>query len=93
LQNLFLPSMKLIEKVRVDSKLKRHYDKPLIPLERLLAGPQADSAKLQELKKLRETIDPFKLAKTIEQNSSVPTNSLTSVLAQALKSHCQPLNP
>ena len=67
LQNLFLPSMKLIEKVRVGSKLKRRYDKPLTPLERLLACPQADPAKLQELKKLRETTDPFKLAKTIEQ--------------------------
>jgi hypothetical protein len=55
LQNLFLPSMKLTEKVRVGSKLKRRYDKPLTPLERLLPGPQADPAKLQELKKLRET--------------------------------------
>ena len=67
LQNLFLPSMKLLEKVRVGSKLKRRYDKPLTPLERLLACPQADPAKLQELKKLRAASDPFVLAKTIEQ--------------------------
>ena len=67
LQNLFLPSMKLSEKVRVTSKLKRRYDKPLTPLERLSACPQADPAKLQELKKLRAATDPFALAKTIEQ--------------------------
>jgi hypothetical protein len=67
LQNLFLPSMKLSEKVRVGSKLKRRYDKPLTPLERLSACPQADPAKLQELKKLREATDPFALVKTIEQ--------------------------
>ena len=67
LQNLFLPSMKLSEKVRVGSKLRRRYDKPLTPLERLLACPQADPAKLQELKKLRKATDPFALAKTIEQ--------------------------
>jgi hypothetical protein len=67
LQNLFLPSMKLTEKVRVGSKLKRRYDKPLTPLERLLAAPQADPAKLQALKRLREATDPFLLAKTIEQ--------------------------
>ena len=67
LQNLFLPSMKLSEKVRVGSKLRRHYDKPLTPLERLLACPLADPAKLQALKKLREATDPFALAKTIEQ--------------------------
>jgi hypothetical protein len=40
--------MKLTEKVRVGSKLKRRYDKPLTPLDRLLACPQADPAKLQE---------------------------------------------
>jgi hypothetical protein len=67
LQNLFLPSMKLSEKVRVGSKLKRRYDKPLTPLERLLACPQADPVKVQELKKLRAATDPFALAKTIEQ--------------------------
>jgi hypothetical protein len=67
LQNLFLPSMKLTDKVRVGSKLKRRYDQPLTPLERLFACPQADPAKLQELKRLRETTDPFALAKTIEQ--------------------------
>jgi hypothetical protein len=67
LQNLFLPSMKLTGKVRVGSKLKRQYDKPQTPLERLRACPQADPAKLKELIKLRDAIDPFALAKTIEQ--------------------------
>ena len=66
LQNLFLPSMKLVRKVRLGSKLKRRYDKPLTPLERLLTCPQADPAKVAELKKLRDGTDPFKLAKTIE---------------------------
>lgn len=67
LQNLFLPSMKLTEKVRVGSKLKRRYDKPQTPLERVAACPQANPLKLAELKKLRDTTDPFALAKTIEQ--------------------------
>ena len=40
LQNLFLPSMKLIKKTRVGSKLKRRYDKPQTPLERLLPAPR-----------------------------------------------------
>ena len=67
LQNLFLPSMKLLEKTRVGSKLKRHYDQPHTPLERLLNCPQADPAKIQELKNLRNKTDPFSLAKRIEQ--------------------------
>ena len=67
LQNLFLPSMKPISKSRVGSKLKRRYDKPQTPLERVAACPQADPLKLAELKKLRDATDPFELAKTIEQ--------------------------
>jgi hypothetical protein len=66
LQNLFLPSMKLTEKVRAAPSSNAAMTSRS-PLDRLLACPQADPAKLQELKKLRETTDPFKLAKTIEQ--------------------------
>ena len=67
LQNLFLPSMKLVEKTRVGSKLKRRYDKPQTPLERLIACPEADRTKIEELKSLRDHTDPFALAKRIEQ--------------------------
>jgi transposase InsO family protein len=67
LQNLFLPAMKLTHKTRVGSKLKRSYDKPQTPLERLLACPQADPVKVQQLKRLRDQTDPFELAKRIEQ--------------------------
>jgi hypothetical protein len=67
LQNLFLPSMKLLKKTRVGSKLKRHYDQPQTPLQRLLDCPQVDAAKLEELKHLRDRTDPFELAKLIEQ--------------------------
>ena len=66
-QNLFLPAMKLSKKTRVGSKLKRRYDKPQTPLERLLKCPQADPIKVQQLKQLRDQTDPFELAKRIEQ--------------------------
>ena len=66
-QNLFLPSMKLTQKTRVGSKLKRRYDKPQPPLERLLSCPQADPVKVQQLKRLRDQTDPFELAKRLEQ--------------------------
>jgi hypothetical protein len=67
LQNLFLPSLKLLEKTRIGSKLKRRYDKPQTPLERLLNCPQANPAKIQQLKNLRDGTDPFALAKCLEQ--------------------------
>jgi len=66
-QNLFLPSMKLLEKTRIGSKLKRRYDQPRPPLDRLSDCPQADALKIEKLKNLRDTIDPFALAQRIEQ--------------------------
>jgi len=83
LQNLFLPSMKLSEKVRIGSKLKRRYDKPLTPLERLLACPQADPVKLQELKNSERLPIPLHWPRSSRKNSSGFTNSPTTALAQA----------
>jgi hypothetical protein len=67
MMNLFQPSVKLVEKSRVGSKLKRTYDQPTTPLDRLLGCKLADPAKLEELKKLRASLDPFKLSQVIEQ--------------------------
>ena len=58
-QNLFLPSMKLLEKSRIGSKLKRRYDQPHTPLDRLLPSLQADPLKIEKLKNLRQSIDPL----------------------------------
>jgi len=64
--NLFMPSMKLLRKERIGSKLKRHYDKPLTPFERVIASKKGDPIKIAELKKLYDALNPFDLAKTIE---------------------------
>jgi hypothetical protein len=65
--NLYLPSVKLVKKVRVGSKLRRVYDAPQTPLERVLASPQADPAAAVALKTLTRSLDPFDLAKAIDQ--------------------------
>ena len=91
LQNLFLPSMKLISKSRLGSKLKRRYDKPQPPLERVAACPEADPLKLAQLQKLREVTDPFALAKIIEQKLSASTNSPTIASVPAPNPHSQVL--
>ena len=64
--NLFMPSMKLLRKERIGSKLKRHYDKPLSPFERVIASKKGDPIKITELKKLYDALNPFDLAKIIE---------------------------
>ena len=65
--NLYLPSVKLVKKVRVGSKLRRVYDAAQTPLERVLACAQAKPEQVAELKKLRQSLDPFQLGKLIDQ--------------------------
>jgi hypothetical protein len=42
--NLYLPSVKLLKKVHVGSKLRRVYDGPKTPFERVVASKQGDAA-------------------------------------------------
>jgi len=67
MMNLFQPSVKLRRKQRIGSRLKRTYDRPQTPLDRLGTSPGCDQAKLQRLLRLRASTDPFELAKIIEK--------------------------
>jgi transposase InsO family protein len=64
--NLYLPSVKLVKKVRVGSKVRRVYDQAQTPFDRVLASGQADPRRVAELKRLRWSLDPFVLGKVIE---------------------------
>ncbi len=66
-QNFFQPCVKLKKKVRVGSKLTRRYEKPQTPWQRVLASPHQDLGKVAQLKALFKTLNPFELAKTIDQ--------------------------
>jgi len=65
-QNLFLPSVKLLRKVRVGSRTRRYYDRPQTPLERVLACPEANQDACSRLKLLRDRLDPFELSRRID---------------------------
>jgi len=67
LQNLFLPSVKLQRKERVGARLRRRYDAPHTPLERVQACPEADPQAVAELVRLHDQLDPFALAQAIDQ--------------------------
>jgi len=66
--NLYQPSVKLVKKTRVGSKLRRVYSPAQTPLERVLASQQADAKKVAQLNKLRSTLDPFELSQSIDRN-------------------------
>jgi len=67
LMNLFQPSVRLIKTKRVGSRLKRLYDKPLTPLDRLLASDITPPSTMLELKTLRDHTDPFVLSQTVNR--------------------------
>jgi hypothetical protein len=67
LQNLCLPSVKLIEKTRVGARIRRRYDAPRTPLERVEACAEVDPEKLRALRHLRARLNPFELAQRIDR--------------------------
>jgi hypothetical protein len=64
--NLFQPSVRLIKTVRRGSRLKRIYDAPQTPLDRLIASGKGDRLKIAHLKAIRERTDPFELSEAID---------------------------
>ena len=85
-QNLFLPSVKLICKERVGSRVRRRYDVPRTPLERVLACPEIRPEVAAHLQQQREGLDPFALARAIEQQ-------LDRIYALANPRHSAPAAP
>lgn len=66
-QNLFQPSVKLIRKVRLGSKIKKFFADPKTPFERLQCYKQVDAVKLNELQTLMKRINPFTLSDLIDE--------------------------
>jgi len=65
-QNLFLPSVKLVAKRRVGSRLRRFYDSPKTPLDRLLDSPGRLGLRLTALRALRSRLDPLVLSSRLD---------------------------
>jgi len=66
LLNFYLPSVKLVKKTRVGSKLRRIYDVPQTPLERVARSEHSEATRLAELATLKNRLDPFELARSID---------------------------
>ena len=61
--NFFMPSSKLVEKQRVGSKVKKKYDDPKTPFQRILDSPYIDQTTKAELQKQFDQLNPFDLQK------------------------------
>lgn len=68
MMNFFMPSVKLVCKARVGARLRRNYDAPQTPLDRLIQsyGHTPMPLPVQRLELLREKLDPFDLSQAID---------------------------
>jgi hypothetical protein len=67
LHNFFLPSMKLKEKWREGSRWKRRHDRAQTAYQRLIASEQISAKNKRRLRDQFESLDPFTLARQVEQ--------------------------
>lgn len=66
LHNYFCPSMKLQDKIRVQSRIKKKHKLPETPYQRLMTCEHIDALQKEKLKKTFESLNPFKLRLAIE---------------------------
>jgi len=64
--NFFLPSVKLISKERYGSKIKKKYDKPKTPFQRLFESKYITEEKKLELLRIFNKLNPFELQQNIK---------------------------
>jgi hypothetical protein len=69
LLNYFYPSQKLIAKVRVGSKVRKQYDPPRSPAERVLASPDVSAQVKRRVRSMRSTLNPLRLANDVDRLS------------------------
>ena len=67
LQNYFLPTFKLKEKVRIGGRIKKVYDEPKTPYQRLLDSELLNDEQVKNLKEEKRKLNPFELKKGLEE--------------------------
>ena len=65
--NYFQPVMKLVEKTRTGSKVRKRYDRAKAPYRRVLQSRAVPKEAKQELKQLYVTLNPVKLGRQISR--------------------------
>ena len=67
LHNYFYPSMKLQDKVRIQSKIKKKYDSPKTPFQRLIGSDHVTDLQKEKLLATMNSLNPFDLKKSLER--------------------------
>ena len=69
--NFFRPVRKLLSKHRVGSKIRKRYDPPQTPAQRVLATDVLTAPQRHALEQQRQALDPIALARDIQQTLDV----------------------
>lgn len=75
--NFFQPSMKLVGKQRVGSKLRKTYDSAQTPYQRVLDSPDVDDTCKASLRRIYLNLNPVDLRRLIESHLKALWNSST----------------
>lgn len=67
LHNYFMPQMKLISKDRVGSKVKKKYDKPKTPFQRIMESDGYPEEQKEQLRKIKATLNPIELQAELQK--------------------------
>jgi len=70
-QNHFIPTMKCIEKIKINSKYKKKFDKPKTPYQRVLDCKDVPENKKQGLMQKHNALNPFHLKRNIEKKLKI----------------------
>jgi hypothetical protein len=70
-QNHFCPTMKLVEKKRINSRSYKRYDKPKTPYQRVLESVDVDEIIKAKLRQQHEALNPFALKRAIERKLKI----------------------
>jgi hypothetical protein len=65
--NYFQPAMKLVKKTRTGARVKKVYDKPQTPYQRVLDHPSIDPNVKAKLRTIYKTLNPAELRRTISR--------------------------
>ena len=66
-QNHFCPTLKLLEKKRINSKYYKKYETPQTPYQRLMLSSHISDDNKKALNNLHQTLDPFVLKRQIDR--------------------------
>jgi len=67
IQNHFCPTLKLLEKKRINSKYKKKYEIPRTTYQRIIESPYISEESKCNLRIQNQSLDPFKLKRQIER--------------------------